>query len=203
RVPGKGDYMIALTENGKLQLFNRRGESQSGSSVKLGESFNSGLIAWRDPKSRSTQLVGITKNGEVIHSNFNGEIGYRNQLVKNDRDSEFLLVPDQNQNDFVFISRQFNEVSVLDRSEKPLFSTRVSDENLVYQYFDFGSDRQLFAITDLNQEFCYLFNLKGNLQTTMPLESTGAIQITYQSSLGQYLIRTVSGSTLTEFQLAD
>tara|TARA_R110002072_G_scaffold303112_1_gene494094 strand:+ start:57969 stop:60674 length:2706 start_codon:yes stop_codon:yes gene_type:complete len=203
RVPGKGDYMVALTENGNLQLFNRRGESQSGSSVKLGDSFASSLIAWSDPKSRSTKLVGITKNGEVIHSNFNGEIGYRNQLIKNDRDSEFLLVPDQKQNDFVFISRQFNEVSVLDRSEKPLFSTRVSDEKLIYQYFDFGSDRQLFAVTDLNQEFCYLYDMKGNLQTTMPLESTGPIQITYQSSLGQYLIRTVSGSTLTVFQLAD
>ena len=203
RVPGKGDYMVALTENGKLQLFNRRGESQPGSSVKLGDSFNSPLIAWREPSSRSTQLVGITKNGEVIHSNFNGEIGYRNQLIKNDRDSEFLLIPDQKQNDFVFISKQYNEVSILDRSEKPLFSTRVSDENLIYQYYDFGSDRQLFAITDLNQGFCYLYDLKGNLQTTMPLESTGPIQITYQSSLGQYLIRTVSVSTLTEFQLAD
>ncbi|WP_192346084.1 hypothetical protein [Algoriphagus sp. Y33] len=203
RVPGKGDFMASLTEDGRLQLFNRRGESQSGSSVKLGESFNTGLIAWRDPRSRSTQLVGITKNGEVIHSNFNGEISYRNQLIKNDRDSEFLLVADQKKNDFVFISRQFNEVSVLDRNEKPLFNTRVSDEHLVYQYFDFGSNRQLFAITDLNQEFCYLYDLKGNLQTTMPLESTGPIQITYQSSLGQYLIRTVSGSTLTEFQLAN
>ena len=203
RVPGKGDYMVALTEKGALQLFNRRGESQAGSSVILGNSFNSGLIAWRDPKSRFSQLVGITKNGEVIHSNFNGEIGYRNQLIKKDRDSQFLLIPDQKQNDFVFISRQFNEVSVLDRSEKALFSTRVSDDNLIYQYFDFGSNRQLFAITDLNQEFCYLYDLKGNLQTTMPLESTGAIQITYQSSLGQYLIRTVNGSTLTEFQLAD
>lgn len=203
RVPGKGDFMVALIENGALQLFNRRGESQAGSSVKLGDSFNSGLIYWRDPKSRSSQLVGITTNGEVIHTDFNGEIAYRNQLVKDDRDSEFLLIPDQKQNDFVFISRQYNEVSVLDRSEKLLFSTRVSDENLIYQYFDFGSDRQLFAITDLNQGFCYLYDLSGNLQTTMPLESTGTIQITYQSSLGQYLIRTVSGSTLTEFQLAD
>ncbi|MFC5625584.1 hypothetical protein [Algoriphagus winogradskyi] len=203
RVPGKGDYMVALAENGALHLFNRRGESQAGSSIKLGESFTSGLISWRDPSSRSSQLVGITANGEVIHTNFNGEVGYRNQLVKDDRDSEFLLIPDQKQNDFVFISRQYNEVSVLDRSEKRLFSTRVSDENLLYQYFDFGSDRQLFAITDLNQGFCYLYDLSGNLQTTMPLESTGTIQITYQASLDQYLIRTVSRSTLTEFQLAN
>jgi hypothetical protein len=37
----------------------------------------------------------------------------------------------------------------------------------------------------------------------MPLESTGPIQITHQSSQGQFLIRTVSGARLTEYQLAD
>lgn len=203
RVPGRGDYMIAQTEKGRLHLFNRRGEKQTGSPVQLGESLKSRLAVWQDPKAKSLQLVGISANGEVIHSNFSGEIGYRNQLIKEDRDSEFQLVQDQKGNDFVFISRQFNEVSVWDRSEKILFKTKVSDENLIYQYFDFGSNRQIFALTDLVQEFCYLFDLKGNLLTAMPLESTGPIQITHQSSQGQFLIRTISGARLTEFQLAD
>ena len=203
RVPGKGDYMVALGENGQLRLFNRRGEEQSGSSAKLGSQFKSSLISWRNPSSRTTLLVGITSNGEVIHVNFNGEVSYRNQLIKEDRDSEFLLVPDQKQNDFVFISRQFNEVAVLNRSENKLFSARVSAENLVYQYFDFGSDRQLIAITDLIQQFSYLYDLNGKLVTTMPLNSDGEIQITHQISKGQYLIRTVNGNMLTEFQLAD
>ncbi len=203
RVPGKGDFMVTLTEKGNLQLFNRRGERQSGSSVKLGESFNSPLVVKRDPRSRSSLLVGITSNGEIIHANFSGEITYRNQLIKNDRDSQFLLIPDQKGNDFIFISKQFNEVSVLDRAEKVLFNTRVSDENLIYQYFDFGSNRQMIAITDLNQEFCYLYDMKGSLLTTMPLESTGPIHIVHQPGKGQYLIHTVSGRSLTVFQLAD
>lgn len=203
RVPGRGDYMIAQTEKGKLHLFTRRGEKQTGSPVQLGESLKSRLAVWQDPKAKSLQLVGITANGEVIHSNFSGEVGYRNQLIKEDRDSEFQLVQDQKGNDFVFISRQFNEVSVMDRAEKLLFKTKVSDENLIYQYFDFGSNRQIFALTDLVQEFCYLYDLKGNLLTTMPLESMGPIQITHQASQGQFLIRTISGARLTEFQLAD
>ncbi len=203
RVPGRGDYMIAQTGKGKLHLFTRRGEKQTGSPVLLGESLNSRLAVWQDPKAKSLQLVGITSDGEVIHSNFSGEIGYRNQLIKEDRDSEFQLVQDQKGNDFVFISRQFKEVSVMDRSEKLLFKTKVSDENLIYQYFDFGSNRQIFALTDLVQEFCYLYDLKGNLLTTMPLESTGPIQITHQASQGQFLLRTISGARLTEFQLAD
>jgi len=203
RVPGKGDFMTALTESGKLLLFNRRGEKQSGSGNKLGESFNSSLALWRNPSSQASLLVGITNNGEVIHSNFNGEISYRNQLIKEDRESEFAVVPDQSNNDFVLVSKQYNQVNVLDRNENLLFSTRVSQANLIYQYFDFGSDRQIFAITDQVQEFCYLYDLGGNLITTMPLESSGPIQVTYQSTQGQYIIRTVSGSTLTEFQLAD
>jgi hypothetical protein len=203
RVPGRGDYMIAQTEKGNLHLFNRRGEKQTGSPIQLGESLKSRLAVWQDPKAKSLQLVGITENGEVIHSNFSGEVGFRNQLIKEDRDSEFQLVQDQKGNDFVFISRQFNEVSVMDRTEKILFKTKVSDENLIYQYFDFGSNRQIFALTDLVQEFCYLYDMKGNLLTTMPLESTGPIQITHQSSQGQFLIRTISGARLTEYQLAD
>lgn len=203
RVPGKGDYMVALSETGKLLILNRRGEKQPGYNVKFGDSFSSGIIAWRDPRSRSTQLVGVTSNGEVIRSNFNGEISYRNQLVKNDRDTDFQLVPDQNQNDFLIISRQYNQVNVLDRNENSLFTTRISDEPLLYQFFDFGSKRQFVAITDLAQNFCYLYDLKGNLATTIPLESSGPIQISYQAAKGQYLIRTRSGSKLTEFELAD
>lgn len=203
RVPGRGDFMVAQTEKGRLHLFTRRGEKQPGSPVQLAGSLKSRLAVWQDPKAKSLQLVGITANGEVIHSNFTGEVGYRNQLIKEDRDSEFRLVQDQKGNDFVFVSKQFNEVSVLDRAEKLLFKTKVSDENLIYQYFDFGSNRQIFALTDLVQEFCYLYDLKGNLLTTMPLESTGPIQITHQISQGQFLIRTISGAKLTEFQLAD
>ena len=203
RVPGKGDFLIAQTEKGKLHLFTRRGEKQAGSPIQWGESLKSELAIWQDPKAKSFQLVGITTSGEVIHSNFSGEVGYRNQLIKEDRDSEFKLIQDQKGNDFVFISRQFNEVSILDRTEKTLFKTKVSGENLIYQYFDFGSSRQLFVLTDLVQEFCYLYDMRGNLLTTMPLESTGPIQITHQISQGQFLIRTISGAKLTEFQLAD
>ena len=203
RVPGKGDYMVALSENGKLHIFNRRGEKQAGSGAKLGDAFNSPLITWRKPGTRTTLLVGITKNGEVVHSNFNGEITYRNQLIKNDRDSEFLLIPDQKNEDFVIISRQFNEVNVLDRSESPLFATRVSDESLTYQFYNFGSSRQILAISDLVQGFCYLYDIRGNLLTTMPIESSGKIQITYQSSKGQYIIRTRNGTSMIEYELAD
>ncbi len=203
RVPGKGDFMVALTENGLLHLFNRRAELQTKSGIKIGDGFTSKLLFNSDPKSGLSQLVGISASGEVIQINFNGEVTYRNQLVKNDRDHEFLAIPSQNESDFVFISRQFNQVSVLDSEEKTLFETRTSAEGLIYQYFNFGSNRKLIAITDLVQNFSYLYDLQGNLLTTMPLESSGPIQITHQAEKNQYRIRTINGKKLTEFLLAE
>lgn len=202
RVPGKGDFMVALTEKGQLYLFNRRGELQTKSPVQLAESFGSELSASHAPSSKTMLLVGISASGEVIHTNFNGEVTYRNQLVKGDRDHEYKIIPNADESDYIFISRQYNDVQVLDRSEKALFNIRGSAEELTYQYFDFGANRQLVVITDRTQDFTYLYDLKGKLLTTMPLESTGPIQISYQAGKNQYIIRTISGKTLTEFKLA-
>ena len=203
RVPSKGDFMVSLSENGQLRLFNRRGELQTQSPIQLADSFDSRLVMWNDPNSGTALLVGITSGGEVIHTNFNGEVTYRNQLIKGDRDHEFLIVPNSDESDFIFISRQFNDVQVLDRNEQLIFNVRASAEGLTYQYFDFGANRQLIAITDLTQGFTYLYDLKGKLLTTMPLESAGPIQISYQPGNAQYLIRTINSKNLTEFQLAE
>ncbi len=203
RVPGRGDYMGAVTKSGKLYLFNRRGEAQSGSPIQVTDELSSGLVFNRSNGSRAYQLSGISSSGEVIHVNFGGEISYRNQLIKEDRDNEFLVVQDQKEMDFIYISRQFNQVHVLDRDEKELFSVRASDGELSYQLFDFGSTRQIFVITDRTQEFSYLYDLKGNLMTQLPLESNGEIEISYFPNQSQYQIRTISGNRLTTYQLSD
>lgn len=203
RVPGKGDILLAQTEAGKFHLFSRRGEKLVGSPFSLGSNFNSPVIFKYEPTTKKSYLVGITSIGEIINSDLEGQISYRNQLIKEDKDHDFQLVQSSNQTGFVFVSRQYNQVTVLDSSEKSLFSAKHSDKNLIYQYFDFGSDRQIFALTDQEQEFCYLYDLKGIMMTAMPLESKGKIQITYQPTLGQFLIRTIRGDKLIEFKLAD
>lgn len=203
RVPGKGDILLAQTEAGQFHLFSRRGEKLAGSPFSLGSNFKSPLLFKYEPTTKKSYLIGITSIGEIINSDLEGQISYRNQLIKEDKDHDFQLVQNPNQTGFVFVSRQYNLVTVLDSSEKPLFSAKHSDKNLIYQYFDFGSNRQIFALTDLEQEFCYLYDLQGKLMTATPLESNGKIQITYQPTLDQFLIRTIRGDKLIEFQLAN
>ncbi|NVJ87649.1 MAG: hypothetical protein HWE15_15205 [Algoriphagus sp.] len=202
RVPGKGDYMGTLSTSGSLHLFNRRGEKEDGSPYDLKGAFNSGLFFGRLAASNRFGLTGVTKDGQVIQVNFDGEIINRNQLVKEDRDSEFFLVPDQKNQSFLIVSKTFNQLKVFSSKEEELFNSRVSEGKLIYQYFDFGGNRQIFALVDQEQNFAFLYDLNGNLLTNLPLDSSGRIQISFDQRNNQYLIRSIVGNKLISYLLA-
>jgi hypothetical protein len=203
RVPGKGDFMVSQTYTGKLNFFNRRGELQPGSPLLLGKESFKPAIAMTNSKGGSMRILAISSEGELVQANFSGEILDRHQIVKPDRDSEFHLVTDQNGSEALLITQQFNKVNVMNEQEKELFSVPVSGSDLIFQYFNFGAQRRIFALTDLTQEFCYLYDLNGNLLTATPLESTGKIQMRHTPAKGQYVIYSISNSKLFEYLLAD
>lgn len=204
RIPAKGDIMLAQTSKGNLHFFSRRGEKYPNSPVNLGIKQNHPVTYKYDPVADAALFIAINPMGEIIHYDFTTEkIVYKNQLIREDKDSEFMLIQNQSKTEFIFVSKEYNQITILDKIGNPLFKTKISGQDLIFQYFDFGSYRQIFAVTDLEQNFCYLFDFEGNLMTTMPLESTQPIQITHQINLGKYVIRTVNGNKLTEFQLAE
>jgi hypothetical protein len=58
-------------------------------------------------------------------------------------------------------------------------------------------------VTDQEQGLGYLYDLKGNLLISTPLQSEGEIQISHQPNQGQYLIRTRYGKNLLEYLIPD
>jgi hypothetical protein len=203
RVPGKGDVMLAQSDKGNVFFFNRRGEKQPGSPLSLGRDFASPIQVTSGTGGTSLMLSAISKTGEIIHASFAGEITYRNQLVKPDRDNSFDLLPDQSGNSLLILSRQYSKTVVMNDREKELFALPHAGKELWFGYFDFGSDRQILAVSDPEQGFGYLYDLKGNMLTTTPLESEGPIQLSHQPTKNQYLIRTVSGKKVLEYRMPD
>lgn len=200
RVPGKGDFMIAQGKSGKVHFFNRRGEKQPGSPLDLGKEISSTakLISGNSPV-----LSAITQGGELVRGSFSGEIQYRNQLEKSNRDDRFELITDQKGNSSLILMKQFNKTVILNDKEESLMTLPISGEHAWFGFFDFGSNRKILAVTDLEQGFGYLYDLSGNMLTNAPLESEGEIQITHQPQLGQLLIRTRSGKNLFEYVIPD
>lgn len=200
RLPGKGDFMVALGKSGKVSLFNRKGESQPGSPVQLPKGINSPMTVNR---SATPTLNGLTESGELVEASFTGEPLQKKQLLKTNRDDRFRLLPDQKGTTSLLVIEQFNKVQVQDMKEKQVLSLPIEGNQAWIGYFDFGPERKIIAVTDLKLAQGYLYDLAGNLLITSPLQSNGEIQVSHQPSSGQYLIRTRSGKTVLEYLIPD
>jgi len=64
----------------------------------------------------------------------------------------------------------------------------LSDDVRHVQYYDFGSGRKLFAVTDPVQEFTYIYNKSGKLVNARPLNSSHAIGVMYFERSGKYTV---------------
>jgi hypothetical protein len=203
RVPGKGDVMVAQSVEGQIHFFNRRGEKQEGSPLSLGKDFTAPMNVTTGTGGNTLRISAISQTGELIHASFGGEITYRTQLIKANKDDSFQLLADQSGHSEVILSRQYSKTLILDEQEKELFTLPLAGESLWFAYFDFGANRRILAVSDTEQGFGYLYDIRGNMLTTTPLESEGPIQISHQPTRNRYIIRTVSGSRILEYLMPD
>lgn len=201
RIAGVGDRMVALSTKGQLYFFNRRGEPEMGSPIRLGEGLASDYILLERGSAQESRLVTITKEGEVVQVNLKGELTYRNQLLRPDRESKFYLIKDQKDDRYVFVVHEYNKVTVLDSEYKTVFTVDVFSENLDFQFFSFGSDKNIFVLVDKSQEFIYLYNLQGTLLNTLPIVGDHKVEIKYSGGQNDYTIYTISGNKFSEYKL--
>lgn len=200
RVPGVGDVLLSLHENGNLEMFNRRGESRTGQPIRLGDGIST-AFGLTERGAAAAQVVTVNDAGEVVSVNFRGELTYRSQLLRPDRETRFHVVNNQNRDDFLIVLHEFNKVSVLNTNESPLFDYSILSEDLIFQWFSFGYEKDVFVIVDRVQEFVYLFDLKGNLLSAKPMEGRDLISVTYAAPKSEYVIATVHNKQLREYKL--
>lgn len=201
RVSGKGDFMVALGSSGKIHLFNRRGEIQAGSPVVLKEKLRSPLVI--NKSTTPPTLYAISDGGEVSTITFSGETLKTSQFLKTNRDDRFTYLPDQKGTSFLILLQQFNKIQFLSEHEKSLLTVPISGGKARVGYFNFGPDRKLIAVTDLEKKMGYLYDLSGNLVISSPMPSEGEIQLSHRAELSQYFIRTRVGTTVYEFVIPD
>ncbi|EPA00595.1 hypothetical protein A33Q_0068 [Indibacter alkaliphilus LW1] len=201
RIAGVGDRMLALSSAGELFFFNRRGEAELGSPIKLGNGIESDYILVERGSASDTRVVTVSSEGEIVHVNLRGELAYRNQLERPDRESKFRLIKDQKDDRYLFTVHEYNKVSVLDPESKQLFALDIFSENLTFQFFSFGGDRNIFVVVDRDQEFVYLYNLKGELLNSRPIGGTGTIDLRHSVSQNEYVIYVREGTKFKEYKL--
>ncbi len=201
RIAGIGDRMVILTTSGNLLFFNRRGDQQFGGPIRLGERLGSEYIILERGEARENRLLTITESGEIVMANFLGEITYRNQLFRPDRETEFQLIKDQKDDRYLFVAHEYNRISVLDANYEELFAKDIFSDNLEFQFFSFGLDKNIFVVIDKNQEFIYLYDLKGELLSARPINGFQKIGMKYSAGNNEYNIYVIHGNRLSEYKL--
>jgi hypothetical protein len=201
RIAGVGDRMVALSSRGELYFFNRRGEPELGSPIRIGGGLGTDYILLERGSAQESRLVTITKEGEVVQVNLKGELTYRNQQVRPDRESQFHLVKDQKEDRYLFVIHEYNKVTVLNNEFKQLFSVNLFSDALDFQFYSYGTDKNIFVVIDRNQEFIYLYNLEGVLLNSLPIMGDQRVEIKYSGSQNDYTIYSISGNRFSEYRL--
>ncbi|MCH7408877.1 hypothetical protein MM239_05690 [Belliella sp. DSM 111904] len=201
RVAGVGDQMIALTRGGDVHFFSRRGEPQMDSPIKLGEGFETGYLLIERGSATASRLISVTSMGEVVSVNLKGEIAYRHQLVRPDKESKFHLLKDQRNDKYLFAIHEFNKVTFIDQDFNEVFAYNLISEDVGFQYFSYSSGKQLIILTDKEQEFAYLFDEKGQMLNTLPISTKNPLSVSFSTTQNEYIIHAISGKDLVEYKL--
>ena len=188
RVRGK-DVLYASQKKGLVHMFNRRGSSYGGFPIDLKDSLLGQFFIKPGSDFKSTEFTTVTKGGEVVTFNLLGKVTHRVQLFKPDVNSSFVLVPEKQQSGFLLARQSNNRLSLLDAKGNLLFEKDyLGAANVLIQYFHFGADKDLIAVTDPVEEFTFLYDIKGNLLNFEPLNSCCPLEIQLEEKKGDYLI---------------
>lgn len=188
KVRGK-DCMIAVQENGIINVMNRRGEMYPGFPLDLKSKILSDIFIEVGEDFSKTRLITVTENGEIVNLNLNGLVIFRDQLIKPSREAQFRLVKEKQGKGYVIVIQELNKVTVLDKNGNRIFNDHyLSNDQFSVQYYNFGTGEEVYAITDAIQGFTYLYNSLGNLVNSEPLSSSFPVAIVYSSTLSKFRV---------------
>ncbi|MCC5919120.1 MAG: hypothetical protein LAT68_01325 [Cyclobacteriaceae bacterium] len=202
RVEGK-DFIYSLQKDGRLHLMNRRGEMRVGFPLALKTDMGDDLFVEKGEGLYKSFFHLVNREGEYLRIDIDGNLQKREQLYKADNSTKFYLVPEEQGKGFVKVRLDLYKIAVISRLGDLIFEQNYTpSEKMSFQYYNFGTDRQLYSLTDEVQGFSYLYDQKGKLLNDRPIESNFEISVLYYESQGKYEVYHVYNDELmiTEFE---
>lgn len=170
RIRGK-DYILAIRKDGYVYLTSRRGEDIKGFPLNLDARPNGSIYLEAGNTLASTNFVCISKDGFRIRFNLQGKIMSRETLIKPSFETQFSLIAEQSGKSYVILQQDTRKLNVLKEDGKEIFSNAsVGSNRAEVKYYDFGAGRIYFTVTDLEQELSFIYDEKGKLLNSTPLE---------------------------------
>lgn len=190
RVAGH-DVLLVLLENGYVYALNHDGETYPGFPFSVKSPLTSGAIIKAGADLRRTEVTVITKYGSLVVFNLQGRVLRREQLPRPSKRAMFALVPEESSagHSFILVRQDQGKVAIFNEDKDQVFEKHyVTSAPKIVQYYHFGGDNRVYAITETGPQKTYLYDEKGNLIGGRPLESSQPVTIYYNEATHSYTL---------------
>jgi hypothetical protein len=170
RIKGK-DYIVAIRRDGIVYLMNRRGEMYKKFPLNLETRLSGNYFLEIGSSLAHTHFVVVAKDGFKIRFTLEGKVLNRETLVKTSMDAQFSLICDPGRRSYVVARQENKQLAVFTEDGKEILKNDfVGLHPMNVDYYDFGSGNIYYTVTDLQEHLSFIYDNKGNLITTTPLE---------------------------------
>ena len=195
RVRGK-DCIVAIQQNGIVNVLTRRGEMMPGFPLNVDARINTRPFVNIGSDFDKTVFTLLSREGRLIKFNLNGTVVSTEQLYKPTKETRFELIPDALDKTYIIARQDLARLVLLSHEHQEIISKDyLSSEQLYVQYYDLGSDHKIYVITDKAQDFTYIYDGAGKLISSRPIDSEQEIALMYFDSTGKYQVYVVSSDT--------
>jgi hypothetical protein len=198
---GGRDVIIAALRNGYVYAFDQAGGRYPGFPVSAGAHLDGPVLATAGPTLARSQLRVVNQHGELLTITLSGDITARRRVATWSRTASFRLVPEASgrAGSFVIVRQDGGQLDVFGPAGvAPLLSRRLlTSGDKPVQWFDFGADRQVLALTEPLPSQVALFDGQGrplgagagspSPAGTWPSTGTG-VALRYEATRQRYLL---------------
>jgi hypothetical protein len=175
RIRGK-DYIVAMRDDGVVYLLNRRGETLKNFPLNLDARPVGDYFLEVGKNLETTYFVLVSRDGFRIKFNLLGKVQSREMLIKTQPDASFRLLRETSDKEYVVIRQESRQLTLYDDNLKEIFSSDFIGNNpTAVKFYDFGGGKKYITLTDQSQDLSFVYEARGTLITTLPLESNALI----------------------------
>jgi len=162
RIRGR-DCFVAVQSNGSVNLITRKGDFYPGFPVNLNKRLSGDYFIKQGPSFTESNIQLVSEDGELITIDFNGAIKTRNQLLKPSVQSKFIGVRDKLNTRLLVLKRDNQRLTFFDEKGAEKFEKDIpSDGQLVFEYYNFRNDSELYVIQNLTTGDLNIFDDSGS-----------------------------------------